>query len=139
MPDEPDRTHRYTYEFDYTVTSVGVPQPYPNPPKNPCILFRYSTAESDGGTKRQVLNVCGNAEGLKYLAEMLLLTADSEQYDPEFHIHLEFMPGVETDCDVTIRAPAYLGVLKRGEFSEFKGDPIEVPTKSPTSHEPKDQ
>jgi hypothetical protein len=139
MPKKPDRTHRYTFEFDFTVTSVGIPQPYPDPPKNPRILFRYSTAESDGGNKREVLNVCGNVEGLKYLAAMLLMTADSEQYDPEFHIHLEHMPGVESDCDVTIRAPVYLDILKRREFSEFKGEPIEVPAESPSKRKRKVQ
>jgi len=139
MPKRPDRTHRYAFEFDFTVTSVGIPQPYPDPPKNARILFRYSTAESDGGKQRQVLNVCGNVEGLKYLAAMLLLTADSDQYDPEFHIHLEHMPGVESDRDVTIRAPVYLDILKSGEFTEFKGEPIEFQAEAPSKSKSKVQ
>jgi hypothetical protein len=57
---------------------------------------------------------------------MLILCADSDKYDPEFHIHLETQQGVEADMDVTIRAPVYLDRLQRGEFSEFKGTPIRI-------------
>ena len=124
MPRKAPRSERYVFDFDFTVTTVGVPQPYPVPPRKPQILFRFTSADTDGRRKRRVLNLCGNAAGLKYLAAMLILTADSETYDPAFHVHLEGVPGVETDCDVTIRAPAYLEVLRSGEFTEFKGEPI---------------
>ena len=121
MPRKKATKLRYTFEFDYTVTTHGVPQPYPVRPPNSSLLFRLSPAEDQDGQKFLVMNVCGNREGLEYLAAMLALTANSEKYDPEFHIHLERMVGVKTDMDVTIRAPAYFDVLKRGEFSEFKG------------------
>jgi hypothetical protein len=127
MASKKPRTSHYSFEFDYTVTSVGVPQPFPVPPANPSILFRLSPAENDEGRKFSVLNICGNREGLEYLAAMILLSADSAKYDPEFHIHLEHVEGVETDIDVTIRAPAYLNRLKSRGFSEIKGTPIEIP------------
>jgi hypothetical protein len=123
MSKKNERRVRYAFTFDYAVSTVGIPQPYPVPQGNPQILFRYSSADTDRG-ERRVLNVCGNAEGLKYLAAMLLLTADSEKYDPEFHIHLDAIPGVEADGDVTIRAPVYLDVLRSGEFAEYKGESI---------------
>jgi hypothetical protein len=131
MPKRTRRADQYVFAFDFTVSAAGIPQPYPVPPADPQILFRYSIAKTDGGSDRQVLNVCGNAEGLKDLAAMLLLTADSEKYDPEFHIHLENMPGVEADSDVTIRAPVYLDILRRSEFTEFKGEPIVYPSDTP--------
>ena len=119
---------RYSFDFNYTVTTEGVPQPYPVPPSNPSILFRISSAENEDGREFPVLNICGNPEGLEYLAAMLVLSAHSEKYDPYFHIHLEDEKCVETDMDVTIRAPAYLETLKKGEFSEFKGSRIPLPT-----------
>ncbi len=122
---EPARLQRL-FEFEYTVTEVGVPQPYPVKPPNAKVLFRLSPAEDENGRKFSVMNICGNREGLEYLAAMLVLSADSAKYDPYFHIHLEDMEGFETDMDVTVRAPSYLEVLDKGEFSESKGTKIDV-------------
>jgi hypothetical protein len=116
-----------TFQFNYTVTNCGVPQPHPVAGPNARILFRCSLAGDEDGRKSQVLNICGTREGMRRLAAMLVLCADSDKYDPAFHIHLEDEEDVETDMEVTIRAPTYLDVLDRGEFSEFKGPTIIVP------------
>ena len=117
---------RRSFQFNYKVTTRGVPQPYPIAAPNSRIIFRFSPAEDENGQARQVLNICGTREGLEYLAAMLVLCADSEKYDPEFHIHLEDLKEVEADIDVTVRAPVYLEVLRKGEFSETKGAPIPI-------------
>jgi len=132
MPPKASNKHRHSFEFDYTVSTVGVPQPYPIPPRAPRILFRLSSAEDENGREFSVLNICGNRAGLEYLAAMFVLSADSAKYDPAFHIHLEDMKCVETDLDVTVRAPAYLKVLQEGKFSESKGTPIPLPTTNTT-------
>jgi hypothetical protein len=121
-------TLSHTFQFDYTITNLGVPQPCPVVSPNAKILFRFSPAEDENGRISQVLNVCGTREGMERLAAMLLLCASSDKYDPEFHIHLEREELVETDLEVTIRAPLYLDTLSRGEFSEFKGTAINLPT-----------
>jgi hypothetical protein len=118
---------RCSFQFDYKVKTQGVPQPYPIAEPNSRILIRFSTAEGENGRTRQVLNICGTREGLKYLAAMLVLCADSEKYDPEFHIHLEDLEEVETDIEVAVRAPVYLEMLRKGEFSEAKGTSISIP------------
>jgi len=125
-PKKPNKL-QYSFEFEYTVTTQGVPQPYPVRPPNLRVLFRLSPAEDENGRKFSVMNICGNRDGLEYLAAMLLLCGDSAKYDPEFHVHLEGIEGFETDMDVTIRAPAYLDVLDKEEFSEAKGTPIPLP------------
>jgi hypothetical protein len=131
MPVKNSKLH-HTFEFDYTVTTSGVPQPYPVRTRNAKVVIRYSPAEDENGREFSVLNICGNRKGLEYLAAMLLLTAESAKYDPAFHIHLEEIEGVESDMDVTIRAPAYFDALRKQEFSEFKGTPIplDMPKKS---------
>jgi|GEM_PF-4857472 len=125
-PKEPTK-FQYSFEFEYTVTTQGVPQPYPVVPANARVLFRLSPAVDETGRAFSVLNICGNREGLEYLAAMLVLSGDSAKHDPFFHIHLEDMEGFETDMDVTIRAPSYLDALDKGEFSEAKGAPIQPP------------
>jgi hypothetical protein len=115
------------FRFNYTVSNSGVPQPYPVASPNAKILFRFTPAEDEDGRSRRVLNICGTREGMERLAAMLVLCADSEKYDPEFHIHLEDQHWVETDIDVTIRAPVYLDVLRSAEFSEFKGTKLPLP------------
>lgn len=64
---------------------------------------------ADGGKPAQAISICGNKEGLRRLAAMLLLCAESESLDPELHIHLDgTCPGVVTDLPVTLRSPTYL-------------------------------
>ena len=116
----------YVCKFKYTVTNCGIPQPYPIASPDARIVFRCSPIESEDNQTRTGLNICGTREGLKRLAAMLILCADSDNYDPEFHIHLEAQHGVEADMDVTIRAPVYLDRLQGGQFSEFKGTPIRI-------------
>ena len=41
---------------------------------------------------KRVLNASGNSEGLRRLAALLLLCADGQRYDPEFHVHLDREP-----------------------------------------------
>jgi hypothetical protein len=115
-----------TFQFNYTVSSTGVPQPHPVAPANSQIVFRFSPREDENGRKTRVLNICGTREGLEYLAAMLVLCADSDKYDRWFHIHLEDIERVETDTDVTIRAPSYLSSIRSGAFSDFKGTPIPI-------------
>jgi hypothetical protein len=126
MPSTPDKLQRCSLQFNYKLTTAGVPQPYPVASPNTKIVFRYSPAEDENGRIQTVLNICGTREGLKYLAAMLVLCAESEKYDPEFHIHLENMKEVEADMDVTIRAPNHLDALSKGDFSESKGTPIAI-------------
>lgn len=115
-----------TFEFNYTLTNLGQPQPYPVASPDARIVFRCSPIENEDGQTRMGLNICGTREGLKHLAAMLILCADSDKYDPEFHIHLDEQQGVDADMDVTIRAPIYLDALQNGEFQEFKGNPIRL-------------
>ncbi len=117
----------YVFQFDYEVTNVGVPQPVPIGFADATIVFRYSEREDfDTGEKRSALNICGSREGLRRLAAMCLLCADSASYDDSFHIHLEDLKGFEGDIEVTIRAPSYLGIIRSGHFNEGTGR-IELP------------
>jgi hypothetical protein len=126
-------TFAHTFQFDYTVTNMGVPQPYPIVIPNARILFRLSPAEDENGRSYQVLNICGNREGLERLAAMLVLAANSDKYDPDFHIHLEDWEGIETDMEATIRSPAYMECLVSQQFTEFKGTKIAIPDEN-TGH-----
>lgn len=119
-------TLSYTFEFNYTVSNCGIPQPCPVASPDARIVFRLSPIEDEIGGTRAGLNICGTRDGLKRLAAMLILSAESDKYDPEFHVHLEDQQGVEADMDVTIRAPVYLDKLRSGKFSEFKGTPINI-------------
>ena len=127
MPRKQPNKVQYTFQFDYTVSTAGVPQPYPVAQPKAKILIRCTPAEDENGRVYEVMNICGNREGLKHLAAMLVLCADSEQYDPEFHVHLEREREVDTDTEVTLRAPVYYDVLRKGEFREFKGTEIKLP------------
>jgi hypothetical protein len=121
----------YDFHFDYTVSSGGVPQPYPTGFPDRKIVIRVLERDfmkADNEVEKQpVLNICGNREGLKYLAALCLLTADSEQYDDSFHIHLEHQIGFDTNIAATLRAPVYVDVIRSGEFDEFSAEPIHVP------------
>ncbi len=112
-------TQSYTFQFNYEVTNLGVPQPLPVGFEDSKIVFRFAPREDGDGKISPALNICGTREGLKRLAAMCLLCADSEQYAPDFHVHLEDDTGVETNIDATIRAPGYLESLVSGHFSEF--------------------
>jgi hypothetical protein len=119
-------TQPYRFQFDYEITNLGVPQPIPVGFDNGRLLICFANREDENGAVRQALNICGTRDGLKHLAAMCLLCADSEQYDPAFYIHLEDMINVETDIEITIRSPNYLEVLGSRQFSDFKGTAISV-------------
>ena len=77
----------------------------------------------------RVLNVCGNPEGLRRLAALLLLCAARQRYDPKFHVQLDREPEARGeppfftwDVDVTSRAPGFLDALKHGSFLEWSAD-----------------
>ncbi len=109
----------YEFRFDYKVTSSGVPQPVVLGFEDAEILIRKGKVFVGARQKIQPsINICGNREGLRQLAAMLLLAADSAQYDDSFHIHLEDRDSVDTDIITTIRAPGYLSILKEGSFRE---------------------
>ena len=110
-----------TFEFNYTLSSLGIPEPYPVAAPDARIALLLSPIEDEDGRTRNGLNICGTREGLRHLAAMLVLCADSDKYDPEFHVHLERLQCVEADMDVTIRSPVYLDSLRSRKFSESKG------------------
>ncbi|MEN6449301.1 MAG: hypothetical protein ABFC96_02325 [Thermoguttaceae bacterium] len=113
----------YTFQFDYEITNLGVPQPIPVGFDESKIVLRLAPREDENGVITSALSICGTREGLRRLAAMCLLCADAEQYDPEFHIHLENDADIESDIVATIRAPAYLDILTSRQFSEFHGTP----------------
>ena len=118
----------HNFRFEYAVTNQGIPQPYPLGFEGGEILFRLGEVLRSDAPATPVLNVCGNREGLRRLAALLLLCADGARYDPSFHIHLDCEPGPPREpfftgnIDVTLRAPVYLDVLKDGSFREWSMD-----------------
>lgn len=99
-----------TFSFESGVTNLGVPQPFPFGFEGAEVVFRLGSVEHEDEPSTPVLHVTGNREGLQRLAALLLLCADSERFDSQFHVHLEregdgFISG---DIDVDLRAPAYM-------------------------------
>ena len=131
----------HTFRFEYAVTNQGVPQPYPVGFEGGEVLFGLGEVLHSDAPATAVLNVCGNREGLRRLAALLLLCADGEKYDPSFHIHLDCEPGPPREpfftgnIDVTLRAPVYLDVLKEGSFREWSMD-IDVDNEEDSDDEP---
>jgi hypothetical protein len=118
-----------TFRFDYAVTNQGIPQPYPLGFDGAEVFFALDKAEHLDGPSTAVLNVCGNPDGLRRLAALLILCAESERYDARFHVHLDNEPDapgerafLTGDLDVMLRAPAYLADLKDGTFRERNAD-----------------
>ncbi len=119
----------HTFRFDYAVTNKGVPQPYPLGFHGAEVFFGLDKVEHSSGSSTPVLNVSGNADGLRRLAALLILCADSDRYDARFHVHLEREPVspdehpfLTSDFDVTLRAPAYLAELKDGSLRELSAE-----------------
>ena len=119
----------HVFRFDYRVTNQGVPQPYPLGFEGAEVLFRLGEVQHPDGPGSPVLNVCGNQEGLRRLAALLLLCADGQKYDGDFHVHLDREPAgigeppfLTADLDVTLRAPSYLAALRDGTFREWSAD-----------------
>ena len=107
-----------SFQFEYSVTDRGVPRPYPLGFGDVQVVLKLNEREESDGTTTTVLNVCGDRGGLQYMAALLLLCADGEQYSGSFHVHLEDEKDVLTDMPVTLRCPAYLESLLRDEFRE---------------------
>jgi len=120
-------TFRRSYEFNYKVSSHGVFQAYPVTPRGTQIVFRSSVFEDEHGQTKRGLSICGNREGFEELAAIFMLFADSEKYDPEFHIHLEDSEEVETELNVSIHPPSALDFVRTPEFREFKGTSTPIP------------
>ena len=132
----------HVFRFDYAITNQGVPQPYPLGFDGAEVVFALGEVQHPDGPSTPVLNVSGNPDGLRRLAALLLLCAESERYDAQFHVHLDREPVVPgqrpfltSDLDVTLRAPAYLADLKDGSFREWTaavdlGDESDEPRKS---------
>jgi hypothetical protein len=117
------------FRFEYGVTNQGVPQPYPFGFEGGEVLIRLGEVQHPDVPPTPVLNVCGNRDGLRRLAALLLLCADGQRYDPAFHVHLAPEPEAlgespffSGDVDVTLRAPSYLAALKDGSFREWSAD-----------------
>jgi hypothetical protein len=130
------------FRFDYSVTHQGAPQPYPREFDGAEVFFGLDKAEHADGPSTPVLNISGNPEGLRRLAALLILCAESERYDARFHVHLDRESGapgerafLTGDLDVTLRAPAYLADLKEGLFRE-QNTVVDVTDESDESDEP---
>jgi hypothetical protein len=130
------------FHFEYAVTNQGIPQPYPVGLEGGEVLFRLGEVQHPDGAPTPVLNVCGTRDGLRRLAAMLLLCADGQRYDHEFHIHLDREPESSReppfftgDVDVTLRAPGFLGALKDGSFREWSAD-VDLREEADTDDEP---
>jgi hypothetical protein len=120
---------RRSCEFNYKVSSHGVYQAYPERPPGARIVFRSTVFEDENGQTKPGLCICGNRQGFETLAAMFMLFADSEEFGPDFHIHVEDdSQVVETELNVTIRPPAVLGFVRAPEFREYKGTNIPIPT-----------
>ena len=120
-------TFRRSYEFNYQVSSQGVFQAHPITPLGTKIVFRSTIFEDEDGQTKHGLTICGNREGFEELAAMFMLFADSEKYDPDFHIHLEDHGEVEADLNVLIQMPAALEFVRAPEYRTFKGTSIPIP------------
>lgn len=105
-----DPVFEQSFSFKYSVTHMGVAQPYLSGSPDGVIAFSVDKEQvlADDGKATPVISICGNREGLRRLAAMLLLCAECESLDPMFHMHLEGRPGVITDLPVTLRSPGYL-------------------------------
>lgn len=126
------------FAFEYQVTNVGCAQPHPIGFDDAKIIFRLSTCDDrDGGRgPSQELDICGTKEGLRQLAAICLLCADSAQYDEFFHAHLEGHENVSSNIGVTIRAPSYFAGMSKKQSSETSGTMVDVP-KDPSDERPK--
>ncbi|MCC7355610.1 MAG: hypothetical protein IT330_17865 [Anaerolineae bacterium] len=107
------------FHFEYGVTNLGSPQPYLFGLEDGQVIFRMTKAQDSEDNWGEVLNICGDREGLRRLAAMILLCADGERYDDGMHIHLDDKDGVILpDFPVNLRNPAYLESLVSDDLRE---------------------
>lgn len=110
----------HNFDFDYRVTDFGVPQPYLESLEDGRVIFKLGRRIGPEEDKPvTVLNISGNRQGLQRLAALLLLCAESEQFDKTFHIHLEDLEGfILPDFPITLRSPSYFEDIVRSEWKE---------------------
>ena len=122
---------RHEFGFDYEVSNLGNPHPYPVTPPNAKIVMRLSPwgiCWPDGEETQTIrLSICGTREGLEHLAAMLLVCAHSQQYDPEYTVDLEREECVETNVPVRICTPGNLEYLRDSQY-ELHGELIRKPS-----------
>lgn len=98
-----------TFSFQYQVTHLGTPQPIlicTNPGKIQFQVDRVNEGEASGATPYQ-LNISGDRDGLRRLAALFWLAAESENLDREYHQHLDVSDHVLGNVNVIIRGPGY--------------------------------
>lgn len=99
---------------EYRLSCSGVPQPKLMSPPQGKLMFHTSLAETGENVNPNGysydLQIFGDRAGLRALAARLLITAESEAFDDEFHWHLDFHSSGNTS--VTIRSPIYLRRLE---------------------------
>lgn len=95
------------FRFEYEVTNLGIPQPRPLGFENGKIVARLGERTDNSGNREAVLNLSGNRDGLRRLAAMFIVCAESEQFDNHFHIHLEDDDFALLDIPITLRSPSY--------------------------------
>jgi len=112
---------RRDFAFEFAVTNRGVAQPYPVGFDEAEVVFRLGQVEHPDPPSTPVLDVCGNADGLRRLAAWLLLCADGEQFDPGFHVHLDRddQGDAGSDIDVTLRGPGYFSILRERPLRQW--------------------
>jgi hypothetical protein len=105
-----DPAFEFRFDFQFRVTNSGIPQPFPLGFGETEVVFQLGEKENLlDGSKTPSLLITGNRAGLRELAARLLLCADSEQYDPDFHMHLDAAKTHRlSNVDVTLYSPTRL-------------------------------
>lgn len=114
------------FHFEYAISAWGKPQPYLLDFENGETLFLVTE-----NSNTQTLNISGNREGLRRLAAMLIICAESEKYDEFFHIHLEDKGGfILPDLPVILRSPSYFEPLIQGKLRDDGCDSVNLKTRT---------
>lgn len=102
------------FRIEYDVTHTGTPQPVLLSPQGGELVFRVTAdpTSSPPDTSTYDLQICGTKEGLRRMAAWLLLCAESERFDLEYHRHFERGQEAEGNASVTLRCPTYLNILR---------------------------
>lgn len=110
----------YNFDFEYGVTDLGIPQPYLKSLEDGRVIFKLGQRIGSREDKTvSALNISGNRQGLQRLGALLLLCAESEQFDKTFHIHLEDLEGfILPNFPVTLRNPSYFEEIGRSKWKE---------------------
>lgn len=104
-----------TFSYKYEVTHLGTPQPilvFAYPGK---IQFLVDTANEDvaSDVTSYQLHICGDRDGLRRLAALLLLAADSEALDKHYHGHLDATDDVVGNASMLIHGPGSFPLKER--------------------------